>query len=237
MNPTTYLPFVAALLFALVHLFSPWLGFLDRRPRSRWLSAAGGISVAYVILQLLPEVAAMERHGHFRGLIAGPWTFMLVGLCAFYSLDKFAIVHGSGRRHNAKVYRLHILAFGLYNILSAYLLHEQLNQRGVIAFALYVVAIGLHFLVVDRSLTTQHGSTYHRIGRWGLATCIIFGAALGELYEVPKDWVAILFALLAGSIMLNVLKEELPGSRQSRLGAFLAGALVYAGIMKAATSL
>ena len=42
---------------AVVHLFSSKLRFLDVTPRSIWLSIAGGISVAYVFVHLLPELA------------------------------------------------------------------------------------------------------------------------------------------------------------------------------------
>jgi putative ABC transport system ATP-binding protein len=35
--------------------------FLDITPRSRWLSAAGGVSVAYVFVHILPDLAASEE--------------------------------------------------------------------------------------------------------------------------------------------------------------------------------
>jgi hypothetical protein len=38
---------------------------------------------------------------------------------------------------------------------------------------------------------------------------------------------SVLFALLAGGIVLNVLKEELPEERQSRFSAFALGAAGY----------
>ncbi len=43
-----------------------------------------------------------------------------------------------------------------------------------------------------------------------------------------------LFAVLAGAIILNVMKEELPEERESRFGAFAAGAAAYTGLLLAA---
>ena len=40
-----------------------------------------------------------------------------------------------------------------------------------------------------------------------------------------------LFAFLAGGIILNVLKEELPEDRQSRFSAFALGAIAYAAVL------
>lgn len=50
-------PLIASLLLAAAHLFAPRLRSLTLVPRSRWLSAAGGVSVAYVFVHLLPELA------------------------------------------------------------------------------------------------------------------------------------------------------------------------------------
>jgi hypothetical protein len=41
----------------------------------------------------------------------------------------------------------------------------------------------------------------------------------------------VLVALLAGGVILNVLKEEVPSERQSRFWAFAAGAAAYAGLL------
>ena len=62
----------AALVFALVHVVGPRLVSLRAVPRNAWLSLAGGVSVAYVFVLLLPELAEHQRTidggvGHARG--------------------------------------------------------------------------------------------------------------------------------------------------------------------------
>ena len=55
---------IGVAVLCLVHVFAHRLKFLDGTPRSRWLSAAGGISLAYVFLHFMPELA----HGqHLAG--------------------------------------------------------------------------------------------------------------------------------------------------------------------------
>lgn len=44
-----------------VHLFSGKLRFLGGTPRSIWLSVGGGVSVAYVFVHLLPELAESQE--------------------------------------------------------------------------------------------------------------------------------------------------------------------------------
>jgi len=53
-------PLAAALLLGVVHGVAPYLHVLRGTPRSVWLSLAGGVSVAYVFVHLLPELAAGE---------------------------------------------------------------------------------------------------------------------------------------------------------------------------------
>lgn len=43
--------------------------------------------------------------------------------------------------------------------------------------------------------------------------------------------IAVIFAFLAGSIIFNVLKEELPEERQSRFWAFAVGVAIYAALL------
>src|SRR6056297_874073 len=91
---------VATVVLTLPHLFADRLGVSGRIPRSRWLSIAGGVSVAYVFVHLLPDIgddaatlaeygdptAFAEHHGY---LIA------LFGFATFYGLEQLA------RRSNA----------------------------------------------------------------------------------------------------------------------------------------
>ncbi|HEX6615117.1 MAG TPA: hypothetical protein VF046_02345, partial [Gemmatimonadales bacterium] len=55
---------VAVLVLAAVHIITPSLRFIRGIPRSIWLSIFGGVSVAYVFVHLLPELAeGQERLG------------------------------------------------------------------------------------------------------------------------------------------------------------------------------
>ncbi|MBD2307776.1 hypothetical protein H6G17_20105 [Chroococcidiopsis sp. FACHB-1243] len=73
---------------------------------------------------------------------------------------------------------------------------------------------------------------YHRIGRWILAAAVIVGWAIGSGTQIELA-IALLFAFLAGGVVLNVLKEELPEERQSRFWAFALGASIYSALLVA----
>jgi zinc transporter ZupT len=111
---------------ALVHLEARRLRFLDRLPRSRWLSFAGGVSVAYVFLHLLPELAAAQEAVApvARGidwLDHHVWLLALAGLVSYYALERGVRQHrrrrGHGEASDSGVFALHLGAFALYNLL------------------------------------------------------------------------------------------------------------------------
>jgi hypothetical protein len=100
--------------------------------------------------------------------------------------------------------------------------------RGLV---IYAVAMGLHFVVNDQGLRDQHGDVYRAKGRWLLAAAPVAGFLLGLATRISPVLLSALFAFLAGGIVLNVLKEELPEERESRFWAFAAGAVGYSALL------
>jgi hypothetical protein len=236
---------IVAAGFALVHIVGSRLTFLATVPRSASLSFAGGISVAYVFVHLLPELAehqATIERGIGRGVLgaieAHSYLVALIGLASFYGLDRLArqsalVARRAGRdRADAGIFWIHLGAFAAYNLLIGYLLvhREDDGRRGLLVYA---VALGVHFVVNDHGLREHHGSAYDREGRWLLAVAPILGWLLGLATTLSPLLLAALFAFLGGGIILNVLKEELPQDRESRFAAFAAGAAAYAALLLA----
>ena len=237
------LSFFLVVLLAAVHVFAGRLEFLNVVPRSRWLSAAGGISVAYVFVHILPDLA--EEQQTLREAAGESLSFLeyhvylvaLVGLGVFYGLERS--VKASRRRTGIKgqpgvadtgIFWLHISSFALYNALIGYLLLHR-EEPGFQSLLLYAFAMSVHFVVNDHGLREDHKETYHRLGRWILAAAVLAGWVVGVAGDVSEAALAVLFAFLAGGVVLNVLKEELPEERQSRFWAFALGASAYAAIL------
>lgn len=232
--------------FMLVHLFAGKLRFLDGIPRSRWLSFAAGISVAYVFMHVFPELAEAQRSigEGFQFLLwieHHAYLVALCGLAVFYGLERM-VKSSQGRRGDEPgsgeggtttsggIFRLHILSFAIYNALIGYLLVHRGEQdmRGLLFFA---VAMAVHFLVNDYGLRRHHKDTYRDVGRWVLAAAILVGWAAGLAANVGEAAIGVLFAFLAGGVVLNVLKEELPEERRSRFSPFVLGAAGYSVLL------
>jgi hypothetical protein len=231
---------VAASLFtvalALVHLVGRWVEFEDVERRRQWLSAAGGATVAYVFVLLLPEVSeAAVEVGQLRGrtLLAEQTVFLaaLLGFVGFYGVEVLVV----RRRHqdiesSATVFWGHVTVFACYSILIGYLLFHQ-EVPGVANLFFYALAMALHFEVTDYGLRQHHGVEFDRVGRWLLAGATLTGGLVGALFEIDGLLLSIVFGFLAGAIVLNVVKQELPEVNETRFAAFVVGAAAYSLVL------
>jgi len=228
-------PVVALLLsiaLALVHLLGGRVSIADPERLRRALSAAGGASVAYVFVLLFPEVSeAALVVGELRAeaLLAEQFVYLvaLAGFVSFYGVEVFvAQYRGESVEDAPLVFWVHVAVFALYSAIIGYLLFHQETQS-ILGLLFYALAMALHFGVTDYGLRRHHGDAFDGIGRWVLAAGVLVGSAIGLATELAGLRLAMLFGFVAGAIVLNVVKEELPEIDESRFAAFAAGAVIY----------
>lgn len=224
---------LVAIALTVVHLLASRVHSHGILPGRVWLSAGGGAAVAYVFVHILPELGRGHRVVGESGMIGGileryVYLVALVGFIAFYGLEHLA--QRSAPRETGTVepwvFWIHVGSFGAYNALIGYLLVHR-NEYGAVALVLFAGAMGLHFLVTDHGLHQHFQDRYHDVGRWLLSTTVLVGWAIGHVVPVSETQLHILFALLAGGVILNVMKEELPDHYDSRFTPFVAGATGY----------
>lgn len=233
---------IVAVLLAMIHILASRFKFLKVTPRSRWLSFGGGVSVAYVFIHVLPDLSEAqssftESVTMLSALEHHVYVVALFGMMAFYGLERAAklsrqqsVKEGESDSTQPGVFWLHMVSFALYNTLIGYLLMHR-EEPGVWSLVIYAIAMALHFLVNDYSLWEDHKRAYDKIGRWILAAAVICGWVIGTQTEISEALTATLFAFLAGGVILNVLKEELPQERESRFWTFAVGAIGYSALL------
>lgn len=229
------LSFVFAVGFALIHYFSGNLIHVRETPRSRFLSLAGGVAVAYVFLHLLPELNEYQERleGHLEsGIFASIENHILVismlGLAVFYGLERLATE--MNKRESGNVFWLHMALFVFYNFSIGYVLAES-EFDSAWTMTLYFLALGIHFITVDQGLRHHHITMYDQKGRLLLSVSVLAGWGVGAFSALDELTLSIIVAFLAGGIILNVMKEELPRERDSSFRAFALGLVGYSALL------
>jgi hypothetical protein len=201
--------------------------------RPRWLSAAGGVSIAYVFVQLLPELGKVQStwlEAHTKRplwwLESQIYVVALFGLLLALGLARTIVGPGHEGRH----FRVHVGSLAIYNVLVGALIHRM---HGVIPLTLATLAFGAHLLVNYHTLRSEHARARNGVGRWLLASAIVAGWLLVELWHPPLTVGAVFMGLVSGGVILNVLAEEIPKEHEGSFVALVGGALAYSALLLA----
>ena len=237
------------LALAFLHVWSPYV-HPGRYISSRyWLPFADGISITYIFLQLLPEIAQLadeELHPDERYVLRFPGSLdavsawgeqnpflpLLLGFTLFYGLERGferPVDHrGYGDGARPVHFWVHIAGLSLYKILLGYLMGQIASVSGLLIFTF---AIMMHFLVIDFHLLEMHRSAYHRIGRWILSGAFLAGWILSTQVEIAPAVLAMLVSFVAGGAVLMIIQDEFSESKDNSFVAFLIAVLLYGSLL------
>ena len=233
------------LFFCLAFLRGRHLPLLGKIGHRTVVSVAGGAAVAYVFMDLLPELgeAALgfrEATSHLgtRLLDYGIHAATMAGFLFFYGLEELVIRsrdeeerrrrREAGRAH--PLFRIHMIAFATYAWIVSYLMVGSAQQTAR-SLAFYAVAMALHFLSVAHALHEEHGARYDRIGAPLLVAFSATGWACGLAVELPEPVCGVLLGVVAGGIIANTTISELPREKEGKFVPFLVGAVAYTGLL------
>jgi len=236
----------AIMALAAVHLGAGTTASLRRQWRSRVLSAAAGISVCYVFLELLPDLTArqavIDTGGFLPDLEHHVYILAMVGLTVFFGVETVSrksrhrnLHSGTSEFTGNGAFWFAVVCFVVLNASIGYAVASP-GDEAVEPLWLFVLAMGLHFLANDCSLVEHHGTRYERTGRWLLVGGLLGGWLIGMVpkFEIPPEALALVLAFIAGSTILIVLRNELPDTdRTADVAAFALGASVYGVLLLA----
>lgn len=235
--------FTAISFLSLVHLFTSRINFLKTHPHSPWLSASGGIGIAYVFGQTLPKLAKMNDvlmnatdTGIYGFLEHHAYLTALTGFIIYYGIDWLSFnceqnLSDSCQWNNFSfsfILYLQAVCFIGYSFLIGYLITQIETVTSVI---LVTVAMGLHFVGIDYGLSHRYSKIYEYVIRWLLILGTYLGWAAGIFIQTAQTTIALWYAFLSGAIIINAVKDELPDETHGNFWAFLGGVCFYTGLI------
>jgi hypothetical protein len=227
--------FAAVLLWLIPFLAGEHLRWGASTHRRRWLSLAAGIAIAYVFVDLLPQMNRMQEAftaaAEGKGLPLPEFRVhasALLGLILFYTLQNMVSVSRAQPEGVSPLFRrLDICGYAAYCGLMSYLLVMD-AKSSLVSLALYGMAMFFHFWLVDHSLRREYAEIYDRRGRWVIVIGILAGWVVGISGLASDVWVPTLLGFVGGGVVMNSLRAELPEKGKGRALPFVLGAVGYA---------
>ena len=184
------------------------------------LSAGAGIGIAYVVIHLLPDLAAgaeiVKRSAEGRLPYAEVHVYLLVLVGIIGTLLLRAGEKGLHGFHPHP--RIRALQPALSALIVGYLLAVR-DDAAIKPLLFFTIAIGLHVAINAHTLEVKLRSPF---GGLALAGAIAAGYAAGLVAQAPPVVVAGATALLAGGVMTRTIHEVLDEERH--LVALVVGA-------------
>lgn len=222
--------FLALLILAAIHLFANRIKALKDVWHGNFLSFAAGISFAYVFIDLLPELekgqAVLKRS--FEHVIPyldrHTYLIALLGVLFYYGLHTQATA-GSDRN-----FWMSLGGYILFNFFVGASLSDS-NNPEIQPLILFTIAMGMHYFISDHNANEENNVLYNQKARWLLVAALFLGYFVGYVSHIPDTIVAIAVSFIAGGVLLNVLRYELPKREQVGYCFFLLGSVLYTTII------
>jgi hypothetical protein len=130
--------------------------------------------------------------------------------------------------NDKRVYALHLSMFCLYNFLITYTMSLR-ARNSITATLLFTLAMALHFVLTDRKFTRLYQPRFDHAGRYILIGALFVGWLCSVIFDPVNVLIsAFMVAFLAGFVLLNVFREELPAAELTNFYWFAFGALSIA---------
>lgn len=224
--------FVAVFIFAMIHLFSAKVQQLSFISHGRFLSAGGGVAIAYVFIDLLSKLSESDvivtqaLSGVFPYFERHVYIMALLGFLLFFAVDRT-----QKTASNNHAFWLSLLSYSLFNFLIGYAVADKDNPE-VKPLFLFTLAIALHYFTNDYSLSEVHGEQYRQY-KWILILSLFLGWFAGLWIILVPTAVALISAFIGGGVIMNVTRHELPQDNPNSMEAFLSAAGIYTCILLA----
>jgi len=232
----TIIALFAALTFMLIHLLMPKAYPYFRKNQGKVFSFFGGITAAYVFLDLLPKLELTRTH--FESLFGGLPNFVysiiaptlaFIGFMIFFALEHLAQSRDKNG-DNKKAFGLHLGNIIFINIVIGYILRFEADLS-FIAVLLYTAILSLHFITLDKSMEEHYDTLYRKFGRYIAAAAPLIGWGLSSIFPENQSEGYLLLAFVVGVVLFNSIKNEVPEGKSRNIREFMVGALISGSLI------
>jgi hypothetical protein len=206
-------------------------------------SISGGMAAAYVFLVLIPELKVFDET--IQGSYLNAYVLALCGLVLFKGLQHLCLhlVHQRSKAHQewgfihahaierSLDFKVASGVFCIYASLVILTLPFQFSHlAGPVDRTLYLVTFVFHLGLVMLGLYEEDAKAFHRFVPRSVSVSLTVALVLALAKVLPAVLVIAFMSLLAGIIMFQVFRTELPAASRSSFSWFVFGTTLFTAI-------
>lgn len=190
------------------------------RTNQKLVSFSAGAAIAYIILNLFPEIAALSSlYGD------GLFLYVLFGFVALNLVEQYVYKEIS-KLKNKPIYhkRVHVAYFFAYNLLIGVVL-VNFASKGLTQTLLFFVPFLLYIIA---EILPQEFKFENKASAIIYSMAPLFGAFIGiNFFGFAYSIFSQLIAFVTGTLLYTVIRESLPSDKAEKPVYFLTGVLFY----------
>jgi len=212
---------VYAVIIGIAHFVSDKVA--ERKNYQKELrSFAAGLSIAYLLLYLLPEL-----YGGIQEFERTLFLFVLLGAMAFHIVEKYIYQHDRKDKRIFDLRLLHAAAFLVYHIIIGITL-VSISAASSIGGVLFFIPILFYTLVSQVSLSNLHTHITEKLFlRLLLSSSTLVGVIFASIILIPQTLHYSLLAFIAGALLYNVMVDVVPKEKEGDILFFIFGSISY----------
>jgi len=211
---------IFGVFYIVIHYLTSVIDSFIHKHRYKLMSFAGGISIAYILLSLLPEL--YQGVEHLNNLL---FLFILLGFTIIHLVEKYLYKHEKKKQLRKNLNEVHKISILIYQIILGTLLVGFLS-KSLIDGILFFIPTGFHTLIGSTSLLELH-SEINKIERLLLYSSTLIGVLIALFFNLGIVITHILLAIISGALLYMVIRESLPRGSKGAPTYFVEGTLIY----------
>ena len=217
---TYIITILLATFLSYIHIIVVYFSRLSIHKQKIITSIGGGISLSYVFLHLMPELAAsasekskfvIDNYDIILNAKIFEFTIFLasfLGLTCLFIVDTFC--ENSNKKKSQLSLKLNLFYSFAINFIYSFSLSEVVKE-GLIYSILFTLTLSAHIFASDRVTMRHHEKLFKKRYRWYGFTAIFLGLISSFFFSNHDNLFSdYALAFFSGGILLNAFLEELP---------------------------
>ncbi len=217
-------PLVLAAILSFVYIGSSRFSRHVEKYHEYILSFGSGMLLAIIFAEVLPSL--MKEGTAFLSPVQISIA-ILGGFVAYHLIEKYTYKHATTSKEITKgIGYLHVAGFFIDNFLEGFVLVLIFGLAAITNYLIFLLFIPLLFGDIAAAMTLQHINDrfrIHGIGSILMSMSIFFGAVFGIILNLTEKHFYLALAIITGTFLYFITRDELPRGRKGNPVAFLIG--------------